>query len=87
MMIGKQDLRGTMIEHSIAASKSFSKPFGHIRQNFAALLQIGWHVVSPAAVHKIKRVSYGSSSGEGSRNLFTPSPINPRDLPVGAISV
>jgi len=36
----KQDPRGTIIEHSRATSKSFPI-FGHIRQNFAVLLEVG----------------------------------------------
>jgi len=30
--------------------------FGRMRQTFAVLLQVGWHV-SPAVFHKIKKVT------------------------------
>ena len=32
------------MEHSIVASKSFPILFEHIRESFAVLLQVGWHV-------------------------------------------
>lgn len=51
-MIGKRDLRGAVIEHSIIAGKSLPV-FGHISLNFAALFQVS-RQVDPTAFRNTK---------------------------------
>ena len=50
MVVGEQDSRGTVMEHSTVVSRSFLI-LGRIGQSFVVLLQVGWRV-TPAAFHK-----------------------------------
>jgi len=70
----KTGFQGTVMEHSIVARESFPI-FGHIKQNFVVLLQVGWHV-SPALFHVITWL-HSDRLGGYSRGHFSWSLIDP----------